>query len=289
MKMLFKDNNDQSFFDEFGYIIYRNVLTEEIKSIDKLYSESLKNTPKEGLYESTGANDSDKNIYTSSVIKDTVQKFIENKFKDYSLYGGAFLVKSTLKSTELHLHQDWSFIDEQADSAGFIWMPLQEVDKNNGTIYLLEKSHAFFNRYRSGAYNSELISRYMIPEEFIKPVILNRGDILIYSPKLFHGSYKNKSKSDRVVATALVTTKSSPFQYIHKKDDFNAEVYDLTADIYLNEINYLSKGKVPPGSILKKTIPYEHVKITYKNINKALINKPISFMSILKTICRDFF
>ena len=149
-------------------------------------------------------------------------------------------------------------------------MPLQEVDKNNGTIYLLEKSHAFFNRYRSGAYNSELISRYMIPEEFIKPVILNRGDILIYSPKLFHGSYKNKSN-------------------IHKKDDFNAEVYDLTADIYLNEINYLSKGKVPPGSILKKTIPYEHVKITYKNINKALINKPISFMSILKTICRDFF
>ena len=71
MKMLFKDNNDQSFFDEFGYIIYRNVLTEEIKSIDKLYSESLKNTPKEGLYESTGANDSDKNIYTSSVIKDS--------------------------------------------------------------------------------------------------------------------------------------------------------------------------------------------------------------------------
>ena len=93
MKMLFKDNNDQSFFDEFGYIIYRNVLTEEIKSNDKLYSESLKNTPKEGLYESTGANDSDKNIYTSSVIKDTVQKFIENKFKDYSLYGGVFLVK----------------------------------------------------------------------------------------------------------------------------------------------------------------------------------------------------
>ena len=260
--IVFKNNIHQELFNENGFILFNGVLKNEIEAIKKLYTETLATQPKDGLYESTGANSADKNNYINVSIKSILTAFVQQYFINYSFYGGAFLVKSPVQSTELHLHQDWSFVDESKDDALFFWMPLQAVSAENGTLYLIEKSHSFFNIHRSGAYPSNKVWRYFVPKRFIKTIELTAGDLLIYSPKLFHGSYKNKTNAERVAATALITNKDASFQYIHKKDKNTAEIYSIEPESYLNDIEFLSTGKIPPGARLIKKMHYKNARIT---------------------------
>ncbi len=259
---LFKQQIYNDEFNQNGFVIFKGVLNNEIESIRKVYHQTLANKSKSGLYESTGASSTNENNYINEQIRNILLPFVENTFKDYTFYGGAFLVKSPVKSSELPLHQDWSFVNEATDSALFFWMPLQNVNRENGTIYLIPKSHSFFDLYRSGSYNSNRISRFFIPKKEILNMELKDGDILMYSPALFHGSYKNSTPAERVVSTALLTNKNAPFQYIHKISSTQAAIYLITPESYLNDINYLSKGKVPPNATLIKKIEYHNHKIS---------------------------
>ncbi len=270
MSKLFKSKDLQSRFDEMGYVIVQVLDEQEIKQFKDLYSNTLRDKHKISLYESTSQNDQEVNTHINSVSKTIFKTFIENTFENYTYFGGAFLVKSPNNSTELGLHQDWSYLDEEKSTAIFLWTALQDVDKNNGTMFIIERSHNFFKLLRTGSYSSHKINRKFIPQRFVKEIRLKAGEALIMSPKLFHGSYPNKSKEERIIATALLTNKDAPFFYYHKKNKDEAEIYSVEPVSYLDNIKDLAVGRIPIGAKLIKTIPYKYKKIYATTMNKQL-------------------
>ena len=142
---IFIDNNLQNKIDEYGYIILNLHDIDIVQKIKSLYTETIINKNKTDLYESS-----------------------RNNF-----------------TTELPLHQDWNIVNELQDVVYLIWIPIQDVDENNGTLFLIEKSHLLFENYRSGSFPSIRISRQFLPKGKIKTIQLKVGEYLHISTFFF--------------------------------------------------------------------------------------------------------
>lgn len=80
-------------------------------------------------------------------------------------------------------HQDWSTMESSLDSL-VLWVPLVNVNKENGSILIWPKSH------KNGALSYKKIGGFASVEtsgDYIQP-ILEIGDILIFSTFLVHSS-----------------------------------------------------------------------------------------------------
>ena len=62
---------------------------------------------------------------------------------------GAFQIKPPSKVSELNPHQDAPVIDETIDNGLFVWIPLCDINEQNGAIYVLPGSHLWQNHQRS--------------------------------------------------------------------------------------------------------------------------------------------
>lgn len=265
-EQLFNNKELQQNIDTLGYLIIKLSDLNCISQIRNLYNETIANKQKSDLYESSRNNDTDTNNYINQQLQDIINPIAQEYFKKISFYGGTFMVKTNKHTTELPLHQDWNIVDEQKDTVYLLWIPIQDVDENNGTIFLIEKSHILFENYRSGSFPSVRISRQYLPSEKVKTIQLKVGEILIYNPAIFHGSYKNNTTSDRVVATAMVTNNDASLLYYHKIDEKSIAAYQLTSQSYLNDITQIANGIVPKGAKLLDTL---HNKTT--SISKDML------------------
>ena len=111
-----------------------------------------------------------------------------------------------------------------------------------------------------------MIERKKIPREFIKTIHLEPGQVLIYQPSIFHGSYKNNTKEDRIVITAMITDKNAPLYNYNKKDETTAAIYKISTSAELIDI-----------------VPYIHPVIDYKKLNNALTGKKHGVWKEIKT------
>jgi len=271
---IFIDNNFQQKIDEFGYLILNLNDVDIIHKIKTLYNKTIINNNKTDLYESSRNNTAEINNYINQKLKLIIQPEAEKLFNNSKFYGGTFMVKTNKFTTELPLHQDWNIVNELQDVVYLIWIPIQDVDENNGTLFLIEKSHLLFENYRSGSSPSIRISRQFLPKEKIKTIQLKVGEYLIYNPAIFHGSYKNRQKQERVVATAMVTNKDAILTYYHKIDNNNIGTYQLSSSSYLNDITQIASGQVPENAVLIETLQN---KITSVDANMLLTKLNIKY------------
>jgi hypothetical protein len=67
---------------------------------------------------------------------------------DYRLAIGSFLVKRNDSRSAVHLHQDWSFVDETIAISLGLWCPLSDVDETNGCLWFIKGSHVLNRKPR---------------------------------------------------------------------------------------------------------------------------------------------
>lgn len=146
---------------------------------------------------------------TSSVIRNRVvgnikgaAKKILPLFVDISFAsienGGAFQIKPPSKESMLNPHQDTPIIDETKFYATYVWIPLHDVDVNNGCLSVIPRSHLWGNHQRSlnipWIYDKEVKSLW----KKMIDLPIQKGDIICFDPALIHGSGKNKTNKERL-------------------------------------------------------------------------------------------
>lgn len=287
MNSLFIENEHQSSLENKGYLILDLLEENDIQNLCKLYAETIASQKKTGLFESSRNNTADINNLIKQNIQTIINPYIQTIFQDYSFYGGTFMIKSSNLSNEFPLHQDWNIVDEKKHTALFFWIPLLETNEQNGSIFLIEGSHKLFHNYRSGSYKSLLIERNKIDKKYIKSINLQLGQVLIYLPQLFHGSYKNNSDKDRIVITSMITNKDAPLYNFNKKNETEATIYQIQPSSYLNDISLINDGKIPNSAELIDTIPYIHPIINHKVLNKVLTGKDYGIWQQIKTFIQN--
>jgi ectoine hydroxylase-related dioxygenase (phytanoyl-CoA dioxygenase family) len=260
--MIFEDAALQGRFDADGFVTLPLLPPAHVARMLALYESTVASDPKKDLYESSRHNTLEKNSQINLAIRDVLSDAVGGMFGDHELFGGTFMVKVPEQSTVLALHQDWSVIDEDTYQSAFIWCPLVDTGPANGGLFVLPGSHRWFGNYRSGSMPSLRIVPQGPLKSGLKDMHLAAGEAIIYSDRLFHGSYANTSASPRIIATGRVNERGAQLVYYHRMDDGTVALVNASPEFYLKEIDALAHGRLPEGSEIVRTFPHAYRPVT---------------------------
>jgi len=260
--MLFKDKTIQETFDRQGYAVIRFLDAGQVTALLNLYRQTVASDPMKDLYESSRANSLEKNVYINTEIRKVFADPAEVSFMNAELFGGTFMVKVPRASSVLPLHQDWSIVEEDRHHSAFIWCALCEVGPENGGLFVLPGSHAWFDNFRSGSMPSVRIQPQGEVKERLLDIRLSPGEAIVYSDRVFHGSYSNTTTEPRIVVTGRVNENGSRLVYYHRSGPDSVVLVKASPEFYLKEIDALAKGQLPPGYETLKTISYTYRPVT---------------------------
>ena len=260
--MIFEDAALQQRFDADGFVTVKLLQPSHVARMLALYGSTVAGDPKKDLYESSRHNTLVKNARMNLAIRDVLAEAVTGMFGDNELFGGTFMVKVREQSTVLALHQDWSIVDEDAYQTVFIWCPLVDTSPANGGLFALPGSHRWFGNYRSGSMPSLRIVPQGPLKKAARDMVLAAGEAIIYSDRLFHGSYANTTPAPRIIVTGRVNERGAQLVYYHRCDDGTVALMKASPEFYLKEIDALAKGRLPDGYETVKTFPYTYRPVT---------------------------
>ena len=257
MLPIFIDSSHQKAFDENGFVILPFITEQQVVELLSFYNSNVKGPNDGPVWDSSRFNNYDENELIRNTIFEALSPVASKYFQNHVLYGGTFLVKPQMNSSELPLHQDWNIIEEDKYISAQIWCPLMDVNSENGSLFVLEKSHDFYKTFRSGSIHGirfHPADNTIIADQVVE-VKVEAGHAVIYQNKLFHGSYKNHSSTDRIVALGSIMSKEAQLVYYQKSEDGNSVLkIKASAEFYLKDIDYLTKSQLPPNAEVMETI-----------------------------------
>lgn len=254
---LIKDEANHKHFIEQGFVVIKNVISENAIRFLKSFYDNKFSTPS-GMYVTHHFVESlERNKSNSDIIFNNLEESFQKIFTNYRKVIAHFAAKGKGKEGLFNFHQDWSIIDEFEFGIIHCWVPLQSVNSKNGTLAVLPRTHLLFNNYRSGTCPIRFTPLTEYKDEPVY-VEANRGDLVLYHPALFHGSGSNESDEVRIAVVAAISNQNSENLYYNHEGDGRYLKYSLTDVDLFSRLNELSQGKNPLGSqvgeVLEKAI-----------------------------------
>ncbi len=126
---------------------------------------------------------------TRNILGENVYLFLEQ-----------FVVKAADKGMKFSWHQDSGYVKQKHDPYLSCWMPLDDVDEENGTVYLLPYSEAGTDKRIEHVLEegtNDMIGYH--GDNPGVPAILKKGDIALFSSVCFHRSGSNNTNKSRRV------------------------------------------------------------------------------------------
>ncbi len=211
MKRVFKDSALQEEFEREGFIIVDFYSPEEIREATDLYYR-VRPVAEQGFYPSTFSSDKNYRIQADNGIKKICERSIEKYLMDIKVVCGSFIVKTPGPESGMSVHQDMSLIDESRFTGINIWVPLVDLTVNNGTLFILPKSHRLFPTYR-GSSIPEFFDGVMAELiDFLEPVIIRAGQAVIFDQSIIHYSPPNYSEDIRIVTNTYFTHRDTEYR-----------------------------------------------------------------------------
>lgn len=255
-----KNSEQESFFKKNGFIHIKGFLDQDV--IDNLLS----------IYHKLHVHIDDKNQWNSlydigykegkrvsDLIRHKIADAFKKHFPNFDLPIATFMSKNPNPGSTCELHRDFSTFDESQVQYRNFWIPLIDINQQNGALYVIPSSHHIFTDIRS------MFAEW--PYEHLKDFLLNHktiiypdaGDLILYADKTLHGSLENKTNTTRpVLHGGVLPPQTSLFYYFQSKD--TVKKYKVNLDFYLkNEFTNIEN--------LKKYALEEEFKFSPKKIS----------------------
>ena len=245
---LFRNDGLQKQFNEEGFVVLdygeTDSLEELIRNGNFENVNGLNATHYTGKYPDNKENND--SIFALS------DNFLSENFENFKKIIAHFVLKTNNPNARFDLHQDWCVVDESQYQTAHVWIAMQDTNEENGGLFVLPKSHRFFNNIRSGSLGIPFVSLSSELDLMCYRVELRKGQAVVYNPALFHGSFANKTKNVRNAALLAITNTDAPLLYYHADNEFalsnRLAVYGIEPKHLLSELQSLSAGNVPSGS-----------------------------------------
>lgn len=280
MRQIFKDKNNQQFFEENGYVKLQILNQEQIRTLTDLYYNTLNIDTRNGFTTTIDYPASVK-VQIAAVFDQIFGTIMHDLFIDHKALSYNFLTKKTQNSV-VPVHQDWSFVEEEKqDVYSFnIWCPLEDTNSENGNFKVVPKSHLL-------SYKSRLLNEINAPYTAFKDYLnqhtielpTKRGEAIIYANSLFHGSTPNTTDSIRLTAGTLVVpaNESLMLRYL-STDQKEVECYKLPDDYLLLNNPFVTK---PSEAFLYKKRPYVLPESQLDELKRVLEPSKPSLLSVV--------
>ena len=247
-KRIFKSDEYQNTFDRQGFIALPFIDRGEVKHLNEVFDRLHPDLNQGGFYSGSYSHDLNYKQEASRAIVETFSRAYEKYFTDYQPFGGAFLFKVPSEESDLAIHQDWTIVDEEENLALNCWVPLQDINEQNGALHIVPGSH--YDKYHS--LRSPTLPFFFSgnDKDAVKaaiPMYVRAGTAVILNQSVIHGSVANRSSAIRKAITAGVKSKGAQM-YFHYKipGEDKLEVFKMDDSFLISFKNFFEDiGKRP--------------------------------------------
>lgn len=297
MKTLFKDPKTESFFQKNGFVKLAGISEDSVKEL-KDYYESLKIKDELGYGFHISMDQKDKSLVQDSMKKifDTVLPQVEHLFEDAKAHTCSFVVKEFHPQGIVPAHQDWTFVENELEHCSIsFWIPLVDVNMDNGALGVIKGSHNFSDYLRpspSPEVKNPLGDAMFSLFPYFDIIDMKAGEVLAFNNKTFHASPPNTTKETRLAVGIGFTQKEAKLRHYYLKPNGKEDTvieYEIDKDFFYKYDNVsISKlyheGKEIEGYKKLREIPYTmptydtdelivRIKANGSEINVVLIEK----------------
>lgn len=255
-KPFFSDAEIQQKFDQDGYVKIPLLSEEEVKNLKEYYlSLHHDHIDDYGFHISLENKSSD---YRNGIFKklfETIMPRLDPLLINYKTFTASYVIKEAGLQNIVPPHQDWSFVDETEFSSATVWIPLMDVNKNNGALGVIKGSHKIFNYPRSSPspQAKSLLSDHVFNLfPYVEVIEMKAGEALVFNNKTIHASPPNISGITRIAAGIGITNKDSQLRHYFQLpgNEEKIEVYEVEPSFFPEYNNskmsaYYNKGEKP--------------------------------------------
>jgi ectoine hydroxylase-related dioxygenase (phytanoyl-CoA dioxygenase family) len=261
-----KDERLKSEITENGYAVLKNFFDAgQIEQLWQLYN-SNNHVGKNGIgmFITIYSADVEYRKRISAGIRSIISASLNKIFTDYKTPIYNYIVKGHDSSTRLPLHQDMALVDEHLYSMLSIWAPLQPVHGNNGALQVLPRSHYLIPPFRNSDSEEAIVSLSEFMYDYMRPIDLLAGDLLVFDSRIIHYSGPNVSGKDRVAFGATIVPAGAPYIFLRKNADaeiLSCDVLELSEESFFKHVDFESADSANfTGKVLGKA-PVEPIKV----------------------------
>lgn len=234
------------------------------------------------FYASAHAKEVDFRSEMSDKIVEVIQGKVNDYFHNHELLGASFIVKTKQLDQVLQPHQDWNIVDESKHRSYNIWIPLVDLNADNGVILVLSKSHTWIENYRHSSIPCSFQEVHEPLIKYMTPLYLKAGEALIYDHAMLHASLPNRSQDDRIACACGIIPKDAEMKYYWNNEGV-VEEYESSKEFFLKENVFTG----PHGLKKTRTIEKGFVSVDEKRFYSLLgIDNP-NQKDVQFTICNE--
>jgi ectoine hydroxylase-related dioxygenase (phytanoyl-CoA dioxygenase family) len=238
--MVFKSAQLEKKFQKEGYLVLPLLNAQEVEALQIFFKERYQ-IDFSGFHSTHFLKDAKLKEEVHQEIVAVLEGRLQEYLFDYKALFGNFMVKATGEFSQMPLHADWTYVDEDQFQSLGIWCPLVDTNQENGFLGVVPKSHLLKKNYRGPKIPTPFHdhNEYII-EHFGKLLKMNAGEVVIYDHRTLHFSPANKSKEVRpALNLVMVPAKAQLYHYFNKEHFPKMEKYEVKgSDFYINYTHF---------------------------------------------------
>lgn len=223
MNRILKNDHLNKELHRFGYVKLREVMPkslidEFLKESNALFLEHSLKLPNGELFNLINAS-----LDLKQASNEIVDKYLNVELKkhldlDYiDLYSVSHIIKPFGSKGQIW-HQDSAVVNETKDFSLNAWMPFKKSSMINGCLWIIPGTHKLTNFKRQFGFNP-IEGRFLKNlRKYMKPLIVEKGDVLLFYRNVIHGSSINWTPFRRIAAESLIVSKNAQFVNFHRED-----------------------------------------------------------------------
>lgn len=206
-------------------------------------------------------------------IIDILRPYYSKMLQDHEAYSATFVNKNPNDNCFVHAHQDFTYTDETEEPSIMCWIPLVDVDIDNGALGFIPKSHAFFDHIRAFPFpfaKTAIMDNEVKLMSYFEIVPMKAGEMLFFMNNTIHGSFANYTDKCRYSLSINFYNKKKPIlAFVHNPKTAGNTMfkYEVENDFIVKYNNPMLLEMFAKGKLDIAIEPVE--EITYSTAAKS--------------------
>jgi ectoine hydroxylase-related dioxygenase (phytanoyl-CoA dioxygenase family) len=243
-KVNFKNNDLEASFSKNGYALIKGFLSlktvEEIRKIYyKYHVEKVDGLMWNSLYHVSVPES--KSI--SERLLELIKPELDKLFISYNAPMATLMSKCALMPEGLDTpHRDYSVLNEDEFEYRQIWIPIVDINENNGPMLVVPGSHQYSHEILPMMAKCKYRQKVEeLSKDYSEPIFMEAGDLLVYADRTIHAGLPNKTVHERPVVHFGIIPPEAPLYFYKNNKEGKIEKYSIPNEWYLNvrQFDYL--------------------------------------------------
>lgn len=237
--MIFRDAGLNEELERKGYVVLPFFDGAQVEELKKLYNKY--DTASPYFHSTTFSKDVDVKKQLNAEAGAVFNPKVNELFTGYKNLGASFLTKPGGQGGFMPVHQDWTIVDETKYGSYTIWIPLQDVNADNGAITVLDGSHRLTPTLRSPGL--PVVINDIEPEvrKRMKTLNMKAGEAFIFNHALLHASHLNTTNTNRLAITYGMIPEAAQLLFYYQSENGKVDKYIVDDDFFLHYDNHGGK------------------------------------------------